>query len=406
MKKLFYSITLAVSLIFMATPDTSACTSAIISGKLTHDGRPLLWKHRDTDELNNRVEYVARGKDGNKYAFITIVNSPKPINKSWMGVNEYGFAIINTASTNMRKQPIDDDDHEGDIMYEVLGCCKNMADFEKYLNDKKKQPRCVETNYGVIDAEGNAAYFETNSYEYYKYDVNDPTVAPRGYLVYTNFSFHGTPDGGGGYIRYTNADRVIMDKYLDGQAITPQWMFNNLSRSFYNPLLGINLTKDSSLTPNGWFPDCDFIPRRSTASTAVIKGVKKGEDPLLSVMWAILGYPPASVAVPCFVAMGENQAACVTSISESEKNCPICNAALERRKNIFPLKRGSGKNYIYFHAVYNDEGTGYMQRLAPIDDNVFKTFEASFEKWYKNGKIDKEEVANLYKTLDFGLNIK
>lgn len=48
-----------------------ACTSAVISGKATADGRPLLWKNRDTDHLQNSVKYFA----GGRYAFIGIVNS-------------------------------------------------------------------------------------------------------------------------------------------------------------------------------------------------------------------------------------------------------------------------------------------------------------------------------------------
>ena len=58
------------------TEDCRACTSAIISGRLTPDGRPLLWKHRDTDELNNRVDYIARSKSV-KYAFISAVRFEK-----------------------------------------------------------------------------------------------------------------------------------------------------------------------------------------------------------------------------------------------------------------------------------------------------------------------------------------
>ena len=41
-----------------------ACTSAVVSGKATPDGRPLLWKHRDTDFLKNHVEYVCGEKHG------------------------------------------------------------------------------------------------------------------------------------------------------------------------------------------------------------------------------------------------------------------------------------------------------------------------------------------------------
>ena len=35
-----------------------ACTSAVVSGKVTPDGRPLLWKNRDTDYLRNHVAYI------------------------------------------------------------------------------------------------------------------------------------------------------------------------------------------------------------------------------------------------------------------------------------------------------------------------------------------------------------
>jgi hypothetical protein len=38
--------------------ESFACTSAIITGKITPDGRPLLWKHRDTGEDNNRIQFL------------------------------------------------------------------------------------------------------------------------------------------------------------------------------------------------------------------------------------------------------------------------------------------------------------------------------------------------------------
>ena len=48
-----------------------ACKSAVVSGKVTLDGRSLLWKNRDTDYLRNHVAYVK----GEKYDFIADVNS-------------------------------------------------------------------------------------------------------------------------------------------------------------------------------------------------------------------------------------------------------------------------------------------------------------------------------------------
>ena len=403
MKKL----TLIIAILALAgaflTEDCRACTSAIVSGRLTPDGRPLLWKHRDTDELNNRVDYIARGK-GVKYAFIAVVNAAPDEKESWMGTNEAGFSIINTASSNMRRYPEDEGDQEGKVMYKALASCRTLADFEEFLN--KNKPLGVETNFGVIDAEGGAAYYETNSFDWTKQDVNDPTVAPLGYKVYTNFSPTGKVDGGGGYIRYATADNTFRTQVLSGGWITPRWIFDNLSRNYSHPIVGVDLRKDASAAPNGWVYDMDFIPRKSTASSAVIKGVKKGENPLLTTMWVVLGYPPVSVAVPTIVAAGKDQPAVVSRISAQDETCPISNAAMARRAKVFPIKRGSGKYYVHFAEVYNAEGTGYLQRLAPVEKVVFEAFEALQEGWYAAGKPDVAALKGFYGSVDFGLDVK
>ena len=49
----------AAALLFTAVP-SSACSSVVISGKVTPDGRPLLWKHRDSDYLQNSVKFFKR----------------------------------------------------------------------------------------------------------------------------------------------------------------------------------------------------------------------------------------------------------------------------------------------------------------------------------------------------------
>ena len=384
--------------------ESSACTSAIISGRATPDGRPLLWKHRDTDELNNRVEFFDK-KEGRKYAFIAVVNSNRTQGESWMGVNDAGFAIINTASSSMRKYDEDTGNREGILMYEALSCCATVADFEEFLKDNARKPRGVETNFGVIDAEGGAAYFETNSYDYTKFDVNDITVAPHGYLIYTNFSVTHNPDGGAGYARYATASDIFMKRVMSGGELTPQWIFNDLSRTYYNSILGIDLVTNASLTPNGWYYDTDFISRKSSASSAVIKGVKKGENPLLSAMWTVLGYPPVSVAVPLFVAMGKEQPALVCAAGE-KGNAPICDAALERREKVYPLQRGQARSYLYFGAVYNASGTGYMQRLAPVENQVFQTFNSFLEESYSRNTIDRKKLGELYSRTDFGLSVR
>ena len=70
LKQISLLILCAVAIVFFATP-VHACTSAVVSGKVTPDGRPLLWKNRDTDFMRNHVDCVK----GERYDFIAVVNS-------------------------------------------------------------------------------------------------------------------------------------------------------------------------------------------------------------------------------------------------------------------------------------------------------------------------------------------
>ncbi|MCR5709819.1 MAG: hypothetical protein K6G79_04990 [Bacteroidales bacterium] len=392
MKKIFSLSFLLMALLVTASWEADACTSAIFTGKATPDGRPLLWKHRDTGELNNRIEFFPSG-NGRKYSFIGLVNSPVEGGEVWTGTNEAGFSIMNTASYNLQSEEADFEDQEGVVMYQALGSCKTLQDFEKML-DKMKKPRGVEANFGVIDAEGGAAYYEVNNTEWTKVDVNDPKIAPEGFLIYTNHSYTGRKDEGMGYVRYNTANEIIHRGWIQGVDFTPQWIFNNLSRSYYNSLLGIDLRKNPESMPQGWFVDQDFIPRRSTSASIVIKGVKKGENPDLTVMWTILGYPPCGVAVPLFVAMGENQPDYMLKGSGKGNNCAMCDWVLSRRAKVFPLSRGNGKNYMNVGLALQ-----YMKEYENVEQSIFSQMDYVLGESYGNGRLDKPAVSMLYDLL-------
>ena len=157
MKKLFFAV---IAIALLLSTDIIACTSAIITGKATSSGKPLLWKHRDTGELNNKVKFFK----GEKYSFYALINSPDAMKQeAWTGTNEVGFSIMNTASYNLKNDdvPSDQMDKEGVVMYKALATCRTLEDFEKML-DKYKRPMGVEANFGVIVAECGAAYFDVN----------------------------------------------------------------------------------------------------------------------------------------------------------------------------------------------------------------------------------------------------
>lgn len=117
-----------------------------------------------------------------------------------------------------------------------------MEDFRHFL-DTISKPSLIEANFGVIDAQGGAAVFEVDYYKYTMYDANNPKDAPYGYIARTNFSLP-VKQIGAGYVRYMEADRVLMRASATG-GITPQGIFNDLSRSFRNGMLDIDLKSGS-----------------------------------------------------------------------------------------------------------------------------------------------------------------
>lgn len=354
---------LILLLLLMGGLTSMACTSAIISGSKTKSGRPLLWKHRDTGCLDNRVELI-KGHDG-CYEFVALFDATDPSDTAaWTGFNEKGFAIMNTASYNLNDDDVPDKDmdKEGVVMKLALEHCVTVDDFEKLLHHLPK-PMGVEANFGVIDAHGNGAYFETGNYTYKKYDLAD---APDGVLVRTNFSHSGRPDDGMGYVRYGNA-KHLLNPHIKAGDFEP-WMFTEeFSRSFYHSLL----EKDFTHSGEEWLVDQDFIPRRISTASIVIEGVSQGEPAALTTMWIALGYPPCAetFAARLGVAGGVPEVLKGTGDDNHSVQCDIVRA---RHAEVFSIKRGNGKHYLNLNKLYNKEGTGYCQQLVKKNLEMYK----------------------------------
>ncbi len=378
-----------------------ACTSAIISGKLTKDGRPLMWKNRDTGNLDNCVRHMK----GEKYDFIAVTGYGANPRSVWIGTNSAGFSILNTLSYNLS----DPDKNErvstrnGALMKRALEICGSVEDFRNYL-DTLSKPMKVEANYGVIDALGNGAYFEVDNYRYTMFDVNDSVVAPHGYLVRTNFSFTGLHDKGGGYVRYQEAERKIFEESAT-HAITPGWIIGNLSRNFSNPLMGIDLRSGDFNKPktNGWFVEQDFIARRSTSCAAVIHGVKPGEDPSFTTMWTVIGYPPVTPAIPVWVTGADSKLPRLlsTPYPDGRVMSPLCGGASALRDMVYNYRRGSlTENYFNWEKLHNNKGDGYMQLNAMIEDELYTRIHMALVSSRKGKTLSPEIVFRIYDEVD------
>ena len=348
-----------------------ACTSAIIGADMNPYGRPLLWKNRDTSTADNKIEYIP-GHDG-KFSYVALFNAKDSLlQEAWMGMNEYGFAVMNTASYNIKDDdvPQKEMDKEGLVMTVALQKCKTVADFANLL-DTLPRPMGVEANFGVIDAYGDGAYFETNNHSYVSYNLK---ASPDHVLVRTNYSHSGRDNEGYGFIREANANKLLAP-YIAEKNVKPEILTEVLSRSFYHDLL----QKDFSLDGDKWVIDQDFIPRFTSTATVVVEGCKPlapGEtispeelkDQM--IMWTGLGYPPCSEIFPVYCSE--------EGVDNSLRGDPItgrspqCDVVLERKSHVFPFSKGNGNKYIDMSTLFNEQETGYVQRLVPQNLETYR----------------------------------
>ncbi|MDZ7393262.1 MAG: hypothetical protein ONB25_10260 [candidate division KSB1 bacterium] len=372
-----------------------ACTTAVVSGKATPDGRPLLFKHRDSDAQESRLVYLTDGR----YPYIGLVNAGDSSGAEvWVGCNSAGFAIMNSASYNLNVGDTTKlKDQEGVLMKRALQSCATVDDFEQLLRTLPK-PLGVEANFGVIDAQGGAAYFETGNYGFRKFDATDPAVAPFGYLIRTNYSFTGERKQDYGLIRYTAAEQLFYKAALSNQ-LTVEFLTKTVSRCLRHGLTGVDLSKDLPETDDQptFVSFADFIPRFSSSASVVVQGVKPGEPVALTTMWTMLGFPLCAVAVPVWVAAGPDLPKVL--VADAKGKAPLSTAALTLKGRCFPFTRDSGRNYLDLAAVMNRRGTGILQRVLPVEESIAERVRRSVQQWEQKG-FDAKEAQTLYRWID------
>lgn len=361
----------------------AACTSVIVSGRATKDGRPMILKNRDSGNYDNLSVVV----QGERYRYLAIVGAKdtKPVN-AWMGHNEKGFAIINTAAYNLNgKEP--DGDRDGELMRRALEVCASLEEFE-HLLDTLQRPIGVNANFGVIDANGGCAYYETGNKGYVKFDANDPHVAPYGYLVRTNHALSGDRAMDKGVERYMAITDFMMNADFCDQ-IDKDYLLRGVARNLKHGFTQIDLYKQipESEAERTIVPFKDFIPRYQSTSCVLIQGVRQGEDPLLTVSWTMVGSPLTTVAIPLLITPDAKLPSIVTRGDDGY--AWLTKAGLTLKGRIFPLKRGNYTEYIDLSKLINRQNTGILQRVLRIEDEVLQRGNSVVDAIRERGKIDK-----------------
>ena len=333
---------------------------------------------------------------GQRFRYVGLVNTADTLAESvWGGHNEAGFAIINTAAYNLNGDE-GDTDGDGILIRKALSLCATVEDFETLL-DTIAKPRQVNSNFGVLDAHGCCAYYETGHYKYVKFDVNDPTVAPDGYLMRTNFGTTGNHLLDQGVERYCAITDYMTAAAGEGKFDATR-LLTGIPRYFTHGLTKWKMEDFMPATEHDtqMFPISDYITRYSTASTILVQGVLPHEKPENTVSWVIIGSPMTAVAVPALLLPSEKLP---KMLGDDGTGCARLNTlSLSLKNRIFSLQRGNTKAYIDLSKLMNRAQTGTVQRLRPVEQEVVKKGVESIEKFRKKG--DFKAIETYYKWVD------
>lgn len=354
-----------------------ACTIGAASGRVTYDGRPLIWKTRDraASKRNNSLVY----NTSFKYKFICVVHSGSAA--AWQGVNEHGFAILNSLAKDISDEG-QAGMRNGYFIRHSLGNCITVDDFESLLTQTNVKGRRTRANFAVMDARGAVAIFEVSDKRYWKFDVNDPNAAPKGYLVRSNFAFNGSGKNGieKAYSaeRYERADTLI-DSFCSAGNLNYRSIIRTLMRDFSDskgePIPVPFAGKSSTKSPWGYIKCDKSICRYSSVSASLIVGVLPSESPKLSTMWTILGQPACSIAVPYWpVGRTRNEA-------NGFETSQLCDIALKIRALLFDYR---SSRYIDSYRLRDGKGGGLWAMTFPEEDSIFEQADRKLADWRKS----------------------
>ncbi len=393
---------------------SQACTTAVISGKVTADGRPLLWKNRDTSSATHNEVMLL---DGNGYRAVAVVNAGSTTSV-WMGTNSAGFCIENSLSRDLKDEADSDLPSKlassagqesqaspqskglgnGAFMKLALERCATVDDFRKLLEETNLVGRATVANFGVIDAQGGAAMFETGPHSFSMFDANDANVAPNGYVVRSNFAttaqhLSAKPTPGQVTEIYSGERFLRACRLLDlpegapaEKRVSLAYILRQLARDMSDetgqPYPG------SVNAPAGILPSVisteRTISRTTTVSAAVFHGVRAGEDPALTTMWTVLGDPKFSIAVPCW-AMQESVADDLTEPTGAE----LGEIAITLRDWSLTTDRTG---------VRTTGLPGIWQDVWPIENEILRDTLAMRESW-TNGTLTSQAVTQFHRAV-------
>jgi hypothetical protein len=335
-----------------------------------------MWKNRDTTEVDNKLMHFS----GSKFAFTALVNSGDVNGDDvWGGLNTAGFAIMNSQADDLADLARRHDGAgNGALMKLALGECATVRDFENLLV-REKGRFDLAANFGVIDAEGNACFFETGSSSFQKFDTRDPRVAPFGTIVRTNFAFT-SPDPlrGGGFIRFERASHLI-EAARGANGLDVRFILQEAARDLvHEKLHSYPLIRPLPEDPAEalFINTNDTINRNSSVSVVLFEAAPSPDRAHLATMWVILGQPVTCVAVPVWPFAGK-----VPAVTGGPGKAPLNEFSRALVSYLYPDRRGRMPQYLNASRLRTYGGEGVLPKLLRIENGILEGTAAALARW-------------------------
>jgi len=358
-------------------PREESCTIGAAAAKATSDGRPMIWKTVDGGGSKRVLEYVTAGN----YKFICD-NLPGRVGATSMGLNEMGFAILNSQSGDL--SGASNGYGNTSFMWAALGKCASLSDLEKFLDSTNVTGRKTTTNFAAMDSTGAVALYEVDGNQYWKFDANDTSVAPDGYIIRANFSMNG--GGNEGLDRYNRSSKLIAGFYA-GDSLNYKSILRYQMRDFSdresNPIPIPYAEQWAEDIPFGYIFTNNSICRYPSLSSAVFQGILPGEPVELSTMWELLGQPASTITVPYWP---------VGDAPELAFNAPtarLCDIAVAIKSFLFDYSENN--NYIDTYKLRDENGSGLWATTFAAEDSIFTATEEKLQQW-RTGTFSIEEM--------------
>jgi hypothetical protein len=259
-----------------------ACTSVIVTGTASEGGYAILGKNRDTGDAQNKPIYQGRGADGS-YARIMV-------NSIWMGMNEKGLAVMNTAVSALGFGG--SGLGNGELNEWIIKYCQTVEEVCQKLNDTSSPigpgKRLGGTCVGVIDRFGKGAFIEISGVGAYARFIVDSYDSEANHPRY----YPGYASGPSGRDQYA---LDILNRIHGQEAkISYEDIIQNVTRYVHDKEQG---TKSFSVSGE--------IPNDSTqASFVAVSGISR-YDGRLSCFWGEYGNNPiVGLYIPSIVFAG------------------------------------------------------------------------------------------------------